>query len=150
MNPFNDHIDEYTRQLYGKYRMRRSAQKSGLYAHTHSAIMNGTSWVDLVWATFIIPRFFNMSVYTIAFSHGGIWVGNQRYRILINGQKVYPFADDEDCNSFAGHQSFRCWSIPIRPGEKLIIQGRSTDAADTTVNLRGFVKLIRWKQGLGY
>ncbi len=151
MNPFNDHIDEYTRQLYGKYRMRSSAQKHGDYCNTWSVTMNGTSWVDMPLSTCgIPPRFSNISVYTIAFTCSAGWVGTQMYRILINGQKVYPFADDEDCQVHTGHHGFRCWSIPVKLGEYFLIQGRSTNAADTTVTLHGFVKLIRWKQGLGY
>ena len=148
MRPFNEPLDDRSRHLFGRYRPRYSMRKVGYQMGTNSVNPNGTNWVDMPFIfSSLSPTINDATVYQIKFVIAGPWVGNKLYRMLVNGQKVYPFDDDDYCPTVAW-EHLGCLSLTVRTGEECTLQIRSDNIADTGVGLTAMagVKFVIWER----
>ena len=147
MNPFDYPIGDRQRSLQDGYRTMYDCRKVGYVNTSNAGLMNGTAWVTLPFPLDLMsPTVFDVSMYEIMFViGGGAWAGTSRYRIMINGQKVYPFGDDFATGGgvFVGFGSL---SMNVRVGEVCTVEGRSTNAGDNTgQSLTCSVNMVQWE-----
>ena len=134
--PFGDPLGDRSRELYGKYLKRFAKTKYGSQGLCTSKTANGTNWVDLepVYGNGdmlypLYPDIHDIAIYQLTFLVGGTWAGEPRYRVLIDGEKAYPFDTSEPIvdgvTVYLG-----TLSTTVRTGQACKVQFKSTDAAD--------------------
>lgn len=86
---------------------------------------NGTSWVDL---KTIAPTTACLELHRVKMTVAGTWAGTAKYRIIVEGVKVYPFPADKNIDS--GNIEDFIFPLNVQVNETMIVQFRSNNAAD--------------------